>query len=98
MKNLLITSAVLLSICAFSACSGDHQSRPGTDSLGNNVATNPYRDTFAVTTTQGDATNLENSGSGGTKAVKVQSQAGTQVLTATAPADTAKKADTAAKK
>ncbi|GAB3913759.1 hypothetical protein [Mucilaginibacter boryungensis] len=87
MKNKTILFAIAItSIVTFASCSGDHAARPGVDSAGNNIATNPYRDTFANTNTYGDAINADNSGSGGVKIVKPHASA--QV---TATADTAKK-------
>lgn len=87
MKNKTILFAIgVLSAVTFASCAGDHAARPGVDSAGNNIATNPYRDTFATTTSYGDATNLDNGGSGGTKVVKPHASA--QV---TVTADTAKK-------
>jgi PBP1b-binding outer membrane lipoprotein LpoB len=71
MKNkLTIFSISLVSALAFTACSSEHAAKPDVDSTGNYTATNPYRDTFKTTSTTGNATTLDNSGSGGTAIAK----------------------------
>ena len=84
MKNKIIFS-LLFSAILLSACSGDHASRQGSDTAAMWHATNPYRDTFATTSTTGDATTVDNSGSGGTKIVRPH------VVPQTAVVDTTKK-------
>ncbi|MES2276458.1 MAG: hypothetical protein V4592_10570 [Bacteroidota bacterium] len=70
MRNKIIIFAIFIATTsAFTACSG-HEAKPGTDSTGHYVATNPYRDTFKTTDTYGDATTTDNSGSGGAGIVK----------------------------
>jgi uncharacterized protein YdeI (BOF family) len=71
MKNkLIIFSISLISAFAFTACNSEHAAKPDVDSAGNYTATNPYRDTFKTTSTTGNATTVDNSGSGGTGIVK----------------------------
>jgi hypothetical protein len=97
MKNkIALFSIAILSAVAFASCSGSQSSHKGTDSAGNNVATNPYRDTFATTDHYGDATTLDNTGSGGvavTKTVTVQ-QTPSKTLAAPVTAAPAAKTDT----
>lgn len=87
MKKIFIIPALLLTIGAFSRCNTGASSKPGVDSAGNYYPTNPYRDTFATTNSYGEATNTDNSGSGGTRIVKQHS-----ATPVTVSADTSKDA------
>jgi len=92
MKKPLIFIIAITSVAAFSACSGDHTTTQGKDSAQYQYSTNPYMDTFKTTTTMGDASNLDNGGSGGTMIEKAKMQLinpPTQVSQPAKPIDTA---------
>jgi hypothetical protein len=74
-KQFLITYIAGMAIL-FSACNGDHSDRSGIDTVKNRYGTDTSKtpgsntDTGKITTTTGDASSLDNSGSGGTKIAK----------------------------
>jgi len=101
-SKIALFSIAILSAATFSACSTGSASKPGTDSTGRYVPTNAYRDTFANTSSYGNAATIDNSGSGGTGIAKPKASLATdhtsvedlpasQQPAAAAPADTTKK-------
>lgn len=87
MKHKITFFAVLLSTGLFAACSGNHPAKQGRpDTVRYPHPANAYRDTFKTTTTTGDATNLDNGGSGGTMIAKPKMD-----IKASAKPDTLKK-------
>ena len=76
MKNIGKGILMMMSVASFAACmnhSDDHSSR---DTVGNRYGVDTAkvekmnRDTAAITDKTGDASNIDNSGSGGTKIAK----------------------------
>lgn len=63
-KIIIILSVAVLSLFS---CSGDHTARGGEDSAKYKYKETPNTDTSKVTTTTGDASNIDNSASGGTR-------------------------------
>lgn len=104
MKNrLIIFSVVIASAGIFASCNNEHAAgnAAAKDSTGNYAATNPYRDTFATTSTYGNASTVDNSGSGGTHVAKADPAITTvpsRMPAPAAPAAPVAVADTAAKK
>jgi len=70
MKKEAFMWIVIAAIAFMGSCAGDHSSRHGKDTAQQKYQTTPTVDSSKVTTTTGDATNLDNSGSGGTKAIR----------------------------
>lgn len=103
MKNkIALFSLAILSAATFSACNTGSASKPGVDSTGHMAATNPYRDTFANTSSYGNAATIDNSGSGGAGIAKPKASLATEHTSvdelpasaqpvAPAPADSTKK-------
>jgi hypothetical protein len=90
MKSKITIFSALLATTLFAACAGDHHTGPGYDSTGALQATNPYRDTFKTTTSTGEATTLDNTGSGGAVLVKAKPAAAKEEEEVAKP-DTTKK-------
>lgn len=73
MKNRVVIIFAITVIGLFAACNGDHATRSGIDTVKNQYGTDTARvnkssiDSGKVTTKTGDASNLDNSASGGTK-------------------------------
>jgi hypothetical protein len=71
MKNKIAITLSIISLGLFVKCSGDHSTHVVRDTEANqyHVPKNQTQDidTSKVTTTTGDASNIDNSGSGGTK-------------------------------
>ena len=66
-----ITGALLIAVAiAAGSCSGDHSSKSGEDTAKVKYKEPSTKDTSKVTTTTGDASNVDNGGSGGTKIAK----------------------------
>ena len=79
MKKKLLIILIIGASCSLVACSGDHSTRSGVDTVksryGSEIndttgASKKTIDTSKMTTTTGDASDLDNSGSGGTKIEK----------------------------
>lgn len=102
MKNYKLILLAVVGACTFSACSGDHMSDSGKDSVMNHTDVPSNLDTFRVTNTMGEASMVESGGSGGahikkdTTHMKVRSVPVTATSTPV-PAATAAPADSTAK-
>ena len=71
MKKYIYTTTCLFAIMFMAACSGDHSTRNGQDTAKEHYqARGSGVDTSKTTTTTGDASNVDNSGSGGTMIAK----------------------------
>lgn len=71
MKKHVYTFTALLAAAFMAACNGDHATRTGQDTTKEHYQVpGSGVDTSKTTTTTGDASNIDNSGSGGTKVVK----------------------------
>lgn len=69
MKRLSSFIGILFAALYLSACSGDHSVRNGQDTAKDSQVQSGV-DTSRTTTTTGDASNIDNSGSGGTRIAK----------------------------
>lgn len=67
MKNQIIIVVSIISLALFTRCTGDHTARSGSDTAVHQTNVPSNVDTAQITTTTGDASNIDNSGSGGTK-------------------------------
>jgi hypothetical protein len=67
MKSKLLIVAIVGTVAFFSACSGNNTAKNSPDTADNTYGETKSIDTSKTTTTTGDAPNLDNSGSGGTK-------------------------------
>ena len=67
MKNKIIIILSVVSLSLFFSCSGNHTASGGSDTAAYKYKQQPSADTAAITTTTGDASNIDNSGSGGTR-------------------------------
>ena len=71
MKTPIYIIALLLATTFMAACSGDHSTRNGQDTAKEHYQVQGSGvDTSQTTTTTGDASNVDNSGSGGTMIAK----------------------------
>jgi hypothetical protein len=79
MKKKLLIILIISASCSISACSGDHSTRSGIDTVKSRYGSKTSEttgvakktiDTSKMTATTGDASDLDNSGSGGTKVEK----------------------------
>lgn len=79
MKKKLLIISIIGASCSVLACSGDHSTRSGTDTVKSRYGSKTSEtsgvsrktiDTSKMTATTGDASDLDNSGSGGTKIEK----------------------------
>lgn len=69
MKRLSSFIGILFAALYLSACSGDHSVHNGQDTAKDSQVQSGV-DTSRTTTTTGDASNIDNSGSGGTRIAK----------------------------
>lgn len=70
MKKETLMWIAIVAVALIESCAGDHSSTHGKDTAQQKYQTQQTVDSSKVTTTTGEATNLDNSGSGGTKAMK----------------------------
>lgn len=71
MKKRIYLIGLLLIVASVTACNGDHATRNGQDTAKeHHQVPGSGVDTSKTTTTTGDATNIDNSGSGGTMTAK----------------------------
>lgn len=70
MKNKILTIAAIAAIALFAGCTGNNSSHNGGDTAEHHYKVPSNIDTSKTTTTTGDASTLDNSGSGGTKTAK----------------------------
>jgi len=70
MKNKFIAGLIIFCTGIIMACNGDHSAKGGEDTAKVKRGAPSNTDTSAVTTSTGDATNIDNSASGGTKIAK----------------------------
>ena len=70
MKKIVMICAVIALTSVFVSCSGDHPVHGGQDTAKEHYSQPSNPDTGKVTTTTGDASNTDNSGSGGTRVVR----------------------------
>lgn len=66
MNNKIIT-ILLVAVLGLFSCSGNHSARGGEDSAKYKYNQTPNADTSKITTKTGDASNIDNSASGGTR-------------------------------
>ncbi|MEZ2334800.1 hypothetical protein AB6735_04160 [Mucilaginibacter sp. RCC_168] len=75
MKKKISVMLLACTVAAFFACNGDHSDRTVRDTAKNTHDSVPSNiDTSKTTTTTGDASNLDNSASGGTRIAKDSAQ------------------------
>ncbi len=80
MKNKLPITIITVCFGLFAACNGDHSTHVVRDTVANRYGTDTAKteksniDTSKVTATTGDASSIDNSASGGTKAAKDSSK------------------------
>lgn len=70
MKRLSSFIGILFAALYLSACSGDHSVHNGQDTAKDSQVQSGGVDTSRTTATTGDASNIDNSGSGGTRIAK----------------------------